>query len=158
VLHTITEWLKNHPVLYPFILFVFAAFVSIYSQEIKRFLHHWPKTAEHSRKSAQQFVTRQLALINALHNDSYHLLIYFADRFILLVIEGFVLMLIVFVIGLVIKIHPKQSLIIWGSLMAGSLIGAVLEVRRVLKQLLNYDQSVTDLQAYLTKLNRQAEE
>ncbi len=150
MLHTITEWLKNHPLLYPFILFVLAAFVSIYSAELKRFLHHWPKTAEHSRKAAQQVVIHRLAILNALHNDSYQLLLYFADKFITLVIEGLGLMVIISVIGLITKIHIE--LIVWVSMMTGSLTGAVLEVRRVLKELVNYDQSVNTLQAYLAKL------
>lgn len=151
VLHTLTEWLKSHTLLYTFVLFLLSAFLSIYSQEIKRFLHSWPRTAEAARRHTLQNVTYQLALLKTLHNDSYRLLLYFADKFTTLIFEWLGLMIILTVIGIVRKARLEPG--IYFGLMAGSFIGTVQDVRGMLVRLARYDESVAKLQQQISELN-----
>jgi hypothetical protein len=151
VLNTLTIWLKAHTLLYPFILFLLSALFSIYSKDIKQFLHSWPKTAQKARQFSQQAATTRLGLLKVLHNDSYQLLLYFGTQFVGLFFEWLFLVFIPFgVIGIVTKKPVELGTYI--AMMGGVFMGVCQEVRGVLVQLRRYDQSVTKLQEEIERL------
>jgi hypothetical protein len=156
VMNTVKDWLLHHPLLYPFILCVFAAFVSIYSQDIKSFLHHWPRAKESVRWFSQDKASRRLRLLEVLHNNSYQLLLYFATKF----IQGVILWVIVAatftIIGLITKSKTAglQALV---GICGGIFFATCQEVRGVLVQLISYDQSVAKLKERLSKLEKEGE-
>lgn len=142
--HALTEWLRNHPLLYPFILFLLGGFLTLYSGDIKRFLHEWPRTKEKARQAGRNKAIFQLELLTSLHNDSYQLLLYFAERVTQVVYWGVFCAPIAIIIGIFSsKVHPLSLLF---GMWAGNVIAESQRVRKVLAQLHSYDKSVAMLQ------------
>ena len=84
-LHSLTDWLGKHTLLYAFALFLVGCFVSLYSAEVKRFLHVWPRTR--LNQAHQNSVRQRLDLMKRLHKNPYNLLFYFAQEFISMIFE-----------------------------------------------------------------------
>src|SRR5580700_7927625 len=78
------------------------------------------------------------------NNNSYQLLLYFATRFITVVFEWVTFAAILTVIGFIAKWKTLNKGI-FISLGAGIFFSACQEVRGVLVQLINYDESVSKL-------------
>ncbi len=144
MLDTLTNWLKAHTLLYTFILFLLSALFSIYSKDIKQFLHSWPKTTEKARQFSQQAATTRLRLLKMLHNDSYNLLLYFGTKFVNLIFQWLFLAIALTVTGAIRRKQFEPGVFI--GLMAGWFMGVCQEVRGVLVQLIRYDQSIAKLQ------------
>jgi hypothetical protein len=154
----LTDWLKDHPFLYPFILFLIGVAVSIYSQNVKRFLHDWPRTKEKKRQVQRNAVTRRLELLKLLHNNSYELIVYLGGRSVLMVYS---LMFIGIVIGtakalnLGVQNHKWAALAgVLAGILSGEFTGALRELHEIFRQLKSYEQSVTQLEQTLSKLEK----
>ena len=76
VLRTSVGWFQGHPLTVSIILFFAAALISIYSTEIKHFLHHWPRTRKALHSSTRSFLTNRVVLLERLHNNAYEVLMY----------------------------------------------------------------------------------
>lgn len=147
---TLKDWLWSHPLLYPFILFVIACAVSVYSQDIKRFLHNWPRTKERSRRFTENDLTKRIVLLMKLHNNSYQLLLFMVYK-----ITNYVFTCIltsILVIGIGVITHEKS---IRGSIFGvafGLFVGVCFDLRTTVNQLYRYDEAVADLQKQRSKL------
>jgi|SRR5579872_1178610 len=153
VLNALKNWLWTHSLLYPFVLFALAAFVSIYSQDIKAFLHHWPRTKERWRKVKEKELIDRLALLKRLHNDSYQLLVYLTDQLIGLVFTCVITSLVLMIFNGI--VHDTKNTVgeikgVW----VGIALGMGQNIKGVLKELSNYNSTVARLQQRLAKLPR----
>jgi uncharacterized membrane protein (DUF106 family) len=150
MLHTITDLLKNHQLLFTLVLFVLSALFSIYASEIKQFLHNWPRTKERARKARENDLVERLALLKILHNDSYQLIIYLVNRFTGLIFSWLKAMAVLILIEIVSRTPLNQGLV--EGVVIGLVTGECYYVRVVLKELGNYDETVRNFQQRLSDL------
>jgi hypothetical protein len=143
-MHLLTEWLKGHTLLYTFILFLISALFSLYSQDIRRFLHEWPRTKAKALKTRRDAAIRRLELLSLLYNNSYQLLLYFATQFVQMIFGWLIWAAILTVIALFSKTQVSRGVVF--GVFAGLFIGRLQEIRGVLVQLTRYDRSVATLQ------------
>jgi MFS family permease len=143
------DWFGRHPLLYTFLLFLIACFVSIYSSDVKRFLHEWPRTKVKARQANRLVVTQRLELLNHVHGNSYNLIFYFALQFIEMVFEFLLLAIVATILAKVAAIKSLSGVMF--GLFCGAFVGRCYTVRGVLKQLSNYDHSVSELQRQLAE-------
>jgi hypothetical protein len=143
-MNTLTDWLKNHQLLYTFILFLLSAAFSLYAKDIRRFLHEWPKTKETARQVKRDKAAERLRLLQLLHNDSYQLLLYFSIQFMQIVLGCLISAAILFVISLF-REKPFLTGIYVGA-WAGIFLGRLDNLRSVVSQLTRYDSAVAGLQ------------
>jgi|HubBroStandDraft_6_1064221.scaffolds.fasta_scaffold223624_2 hypothetical protein len=141
----VPDWLNHHQLVLTISFFLISLVVSIYGQDIKRYLHEWPKTKEKVRQAKQRAAIQRVALLNQLHNNSYALLLYFAIQFIRLIFEWLALAI---VFSLLIGFHvvTQRAVASFLGLLAGAFFGMCDKVRKLLAQLTNYDESVKELQ------------
>ena len=140
--HRLIDWVGNHQLLYTFILFLLAAALSIYAQDIRLFLHRWPRT------KVQEFnrnrISERLKLLRSINGSAYHLLFYFALQFLQMVLE-FLLLAVGYTIYSALGPGTARMTILI-ALFSGAFIGRCNSVREVMKQLSKYDQSVSALE------------
>jgi hypothetical protein len=147
VLDTLTNWLNAHQLLVGVALGAFfSAFFSTYAQEVKQFLHSWPKTTEMRRQGRRNQATNRLELLKTLHNDSYHLLLYFGLKFFSLILWWLILAIVLGVIGIIKHLEPRSFILLIGGMMVGVFMGKWQEVSGVLWQLTSFDESVEKLE------------
>jgi ABC-type multidrug transport system fused ATPase/permease subunit len=80
--HPITathDWIVAHPVAMMFILFALSGLLSLFAQEIKRFLSTWPGRTLNS--ATRKNLTNRLNTLENLNQNPYMLLIYFGLMF-----------------------------------------------------------------------------
>jgi hypothetical protein len=155
MLHMLVEWFKNHPLLYPFILFLLAAFISVYTSDIKQFLHNWPRTKERARRAREHDLTERLVLLKTLHNDSYQLVIYLTSRLIHLAFSYLNAVILLIVVAIVSRTHIDAAMV--EGVVTGLVMGECYWVRGVLKELSNYDETVATFQERLAGLTLSGE-
>jgi hypothetical protein len=153
VLHALKDWLWGHPLLYGFILFALSLLGSIYSQEIRAFLHSWPRTKEHRRRVKQTELSSRIELLKKLHNDSYQLLLFLAGRIAGDCFKALVLVILMLVASGFTKIKPQPGTYIW--LLCGWFTGMFQWLNGVMKQLHDFDATVATLQSQLSELKRE---
>ncbi len=150
----IAGWLKNHSLLYTFILFLISAAFSIYSKDIRRFLHEWPRAKEKKRQVQRKAVSRRLELLELLHNNSYELILYIADKVVLMV-YGLIFFFVI--VGASKTLHKWATLAaVLSGILSGEFIGALQEMHEIFGQLKSYEQSVATLQLTLSVLEKEA--
>jgi len=148
------DWLRNHPLGYPAILFVLACIVSIYAGDIKRFVHKWPgKTA---RAAVRNSTAQQLELLKHLQpGNAYNLLFYFASQFIGFVFQSLGIIVVANIVSAVKYWHISADT--YFSLVAGLFCGRCNTVRKLLVQLGRYPESTAELEKRLADLRKPAE-
>jgi hypothetical protein len=72
----IPDWLTAHPIAFALGLFALSAVISIYSKEIKTFLHTWPRNKV--RAGFLSLNRNRLSTLQHLHNNPYGLVLYLA--------------------------------------------------------------------------------
>jgi|SRR5437667_1507601 len=150
-MHALIDWLQNHPVAYPAILFVLACIVSIYAGDIKRFLHQWPRTT--LRAAARNSTVQRLELLKSLQpGNAYNLLFYFALQFIGFVFESIAIIIVANIVFA--AAHWKVAAGTYFALIAGAFCGRCNTVRKVLAQLGEYPQSVAELEKQLADVQK----
>lgn len=151
MLQTLTQWPSTHSVLFTIILFVFAALISIYSEDIKYFLHHWPRTKENARKGKEGFLKDYLSLLKRVHNDSYQLTLYLATRIIRMLLYG---MIVALVIPLTIAgfQHVPLAPTTYLGMCVGWLGGMFQGLNKFLRELNHYDVTVANIEQALSQL------
>lgn len=152
VFQALKDWAWAHPLLYPFILFVLACLVEIYAKDIRSFLHHWPRTNERWRNVKEKDLVNRLELLKTLHNDGYRLLIYLVSRAIGLFFSCFLTSFVVLVYAVL--IHERNRGALADGVSFGLIVGTLYDVNGVLKQLINYDETVVDFQKRLSVLKQ----
>ena len=150
MIHTLKDWLWAHPLLYSSVLALLSALVSIYSQEIKRFLHNWPRTAARMRQSVERDLTDEISLLRRLHNNNYELTLYLSRSFTTVVLSWFQ-SVILYVAVLLIGNHPLDFKPL-ESMFATVLVIISLRARSILKKLYDYNVAIEDLQSRLAKV------
>lgn len=145
---TLKQWPSNHSVLFTIILFVLAALISVYSQDIKRFLHDWPNTKAKIRGMRQQRLQARLDTLNRLHDNSYQLLLFVVWKASKILFDMAVFGMVLFAISLYTKIEltPKMYL----GYFIGSLVGLFGSIKETTESLHKYTESVNQIQAKLT--------
>jgi hypothetical protein len=135
------DWIATHPVFTMFALFFASGLISLYSREIKGFLHFWPIRT--LRAANLNINTKRLYLLDSLHNNPYNLLIYLALEVTSYIESMFYWSLIVLMWNLIFYHHIPS----WNFLPAilGTGIGKATQVSFVLKQLWNYDNETDQL-------------
>lgn len=151
--NSLKDWLWHHQLLYPFILFTLAAVVSIYSQDIKSFLHRWPRTKEHARRAKENQLGNRIQLLRALHNDSYQLLLYLSRRVIHDCYAGIRFIAVLYVVCLLVKTHTKPGFYFY--FLGGWLTGTLQLLNGVLRELDDFDATIVKLQLKLSELKRE---
>ena len=134
-LNWLIGWLSGHPLLYGFVLFLISCVVSLYSNEIKRFLHVWPKTK--LSEAHQSAVRQRLDLMKRLHKNPYNLIFYFAQEFISMIYEWLVLAVLFTIASSIWKQIPPASFI---PFCIGALTGRCQRNRTMLNQLAHYEE------------------
>ncbi|HEV8524854.1 MAG TPA: hypothetical protein VGQ71_10170, partial [Terriglobales bacterium] len=74
-MQAVVYWLQNHPLAVAFALFVLSCVVSLYAAEIRFFLTKWPRNK--LREATLNRAKSRLRTLNMLHENSYHLLLWF---------------------------------------------------------------------------------
>jgi hypothetical protein len=145
----VKDWLWAHSLLYPFLLFVFAALVSIYSREIKTFLHEWPRTTEQLRKYKTNRILSYMALLKSLHNNSYELVLYLAKR----LLHDCYIAMIWFGVFVTAASWLRRPNSVWfgGLFIGGWLTGMFQALTKVTKDLSNYDVTIKRLEQKLAQ-------
>ena len=140
-LSTVHKWFIQHPIWLNVILGVAFFALSMYSKEIRLFLHFWPRKKLHSN---DRILTGQrLQTLERLHNDTYALVLYLAvaitNTFVSAVVWNAI------ALGLwVLFIHTKPSFSLWTIVLA-AFIGRIMQVNMILKELCTYEKSIADI-------------
>jgi hypothetical protein len=143
----VSDWTTAHPIAFTLILFVLGIIISIYSAEIKQFLHGWTKRTwrQFNRRQAEQ----NLALLRRVHNNSYELQLYvlgslahFARQ---AVLWNFIALVIV--LGF---LHQPYTSSVWG-IFGGFVIGWATRLEQLIIGLRNFDRNVAALQNEIRK-------
>jgi hypothetical protein len=151
VQQALTGWLKSHTLLYPFVLFLLSALFSIYSQDIKKFLHEWPRVKRRAHQDALRAATDRIELLTRLHNNTYELILYFATYGENLVFKAFVYGALLTLLSLL--PHGKlEPVPLYVGMMVGAVFGAWRDVRPVLMQLNRYEHSIAELKQKLLRI------
>lgn len=127
-----------------------AALISVYSQDIKRFLHEWPNTKEKVRKAREQRLIARLALLNRLHNDTYRLLLFVVWKTSRILFDMAVYGMVLFLGSVYTKVQLKPGMYL--GYFIGSLVGLFASLRDVSDSLYDYDESVKKIEAKLATL------
>jgi hypothetical protein len=151
-MHALLDWLRNHPVGYPAILFLLTCIVEIYAGDIKRFLHKWPRTT--AQAAARNSTIARLELLKSLQpGNTYNLLFYLAFQFITFVFQSLGIIIIADIVS--VAKHWNISAGIYFAMIAGIFIGTCNTVRKVLWQLDSYPESVARLEKKLADAETQ---
>ena len=137
----IHDWIATHSVTMMFVLFAASGLISLYSKEIKGFLHVWPIR---TLRAANLNVNRKrLQLLESLHNNTYNLVIYLALSVTSYIDAMFYWFLIINMTSLVFSHHVAT----WSFLSAilGVGIGKTTQVSIVLRELWSYDKRTQEL-------------
>lgn len=136
----ISRWHEAHPTGFELTLFLLACLVSVFSSAILGFLKSFPRKQRAVRYRKDVY---RIQLLNLLHNDSYQLLLYVLSEVVWGVTTALLwsLFLIAFQLGLAHKIDSSSL----GSITVGILLGKAIQMRSVLAQLHNYEDSIEKL-------------
>jgi hypothetical protein len=140
VWQTLKEWPSTHSVLFTIILFLLAALISVYSQDIKRFLHDWTNTKQTIGKMRERNLTARLSLLKTLHNDSYRLLLFVVWKASHILFEMALFGMVLFLVSVYTKVQLKPSAYLGYFL--GSLVGLLASIQGLTASLYKYDESV----------------
>jgi hypothetical protein len=132
-------WLRLHPLTITLVLFTIGCLVSLYATEIKDFIRHYPKNR--FRSYVVNDAKRRLELLRSLHNNSYSLLLYIASALVEGVWFAFYVQIGYSIISASLFHSPSPS---W-SLFIGGLVGTVIKLRLMLRELRDYEHSVDHL-------------
>jgi hypothetical protein len=154
VLQTLKAWPSTHSVLFTVILFLLAAFISVYSQDIKRFLHDWPNTKEKIRKARERELTARLATLKTLHDDSYQLLLFVVWRVSKTSFEMAAFGMALFFVSLYLNVQLKPTMYLGYFL--GSLVGLFGFIKGITVSLYKYDESVKEIEEKVARLRQPA--
>jgi hypothetical protein len=158
VLHTLKTWPTDHPLLYPFLLFLLGAMLSglfsVYAQEVKHFLHHWPRAKKRAFEVALNTAMYRLAILKRLHNDSYQVLLYFWSKVDYILYEAFLNGLLIYTVRIFPTGREYVSWWLFGGLVFGAVFSCWWEARWVLRQLLKYEESVQKLERSITEMQQ----
>lgn len=139
-------WCHDHTLTVALILFVLSCLISIYSTEIKHFLHHWPRTRAGFVRLIRNKAENDLRLLNDVHNDVYQLVFYVIWAFVNPLVMGIYYTIGTYVVVLLLPKHQPISSKVIFAYIGGFVLGSLIEVRRTLKRLQDYDASVKTLQ------------
>lgn len=133
----VSNWITAHPIAVTFVLFAIGILVSLYSSEIKRFLHGWTKRKwrDLNRKQA----ANTLALLRRVHNNSYEFLLYIFGRLAHLITQAVWMNLAL--LAFAGFTHASLGTSMW-SIFGGLLIGWAYQLKELIKSLYNYEKSV----------------
>jgi hypothetical protein len=124
-----------------FALFFVSGLISLYSKEIKGFLHSWPIRT--LRTADLNMSKKRLQLLESLHNNTYNLVIYLALSVTSYVDAMFFWFVILSLTDLIIfHTFPKYSFL---PAITGVAIGKTTQVGIVLKELCNYEKRTEEL-------------
>ena len=140
-------WCGEHTLLYPFLLFLASVLVSIYPQEIKRFLHEWPKTKATAHQAKRNILTKRLALLKTLHDNSYMLVFWLALNFVNYIFTCFIVVVVANILALFGKARPSTEVVLY--ICAGVFMGRCNTMRATSVDLSSYDETVTKLEQRL---------
>lgn len=149
-MHTVITWCRNQPVWFAIILFVLTIPLSLYAAELKHFLHSWPRTKKTLRRFSYNRAQSKLKLLKALHQDSYRLNLYvygsllYVFRFSVYLYTGVIL------VSLIFTRHFPTWLSLWGTA-SGILMGRLLDLSDVFKDLEKYERAVTRLEREIAR-------
>ena len=134
-------WISGHPVATMLTLFFVSGLISLYSKEIKGFLHVWPirTLRAYNRNNS----TRQLRLLETLHNNTYKLVIYLAHSVVSVILSTLSWYVLLTAINLWFSPHPTFAgpwPILWGIT-----VGKALQVSTVLQELGNFETRTAEL-------------
>jgi len=144
-MHSFAEWLRNHPVASFLIPIAVGLLGNVYSGNLKRFLHQWPRSKRTMRAGARNIAITRLEQLKHLHpGNAYNLLFYFALHFIGFVFESLAWVVLVTIVSWV--AHWKVPEGVFFGLVGGVFLGRYNTVRKVLWDLNDYDHSVAKLE------------
>jgi hypothetical protein len=151
-IHFAQDWSRSHTLTVTIILFFLAAFISIYSTEIKDFLHHWPRTRASFRDIARRKTQEELDILNRVHEDPYQLLLYLAWAAIKMIVTS-----LLYAAGAVfsMRFNMRAALPLVVGLVFGECGATLRDVRSHVNKLYNYDSAVAKLEKELQSFDFQ---
>jgi hypothetical protein len=138
------KWIVDHPVVMLFASLIASGLISLYSQQIRGFLHTWPIR---TLRSANLNVNRkQLQLLESLHNNTYNLVIYLALAATSFVGTAFNWLICLNFANLIFSLHFTLQLMLIPAIV-GPIFGKSMQVNIVLRELCHYDKRTAELRA-----------
>ena len=126
------------------ILLVVSGVVSLYSKEIKEFLHTWPIKKLHAND--RNMSQHRLRTLEWLHNNTYNLVLYLALS-VTETVQTAIYWNCAIVVGSLVFFHHVPQYLSFLSKLVGVCIGKGTQVNIVLMELRDYEKSTTRLKS-----------
>jgi hypothetical protein len=135
------DWISGHPVATMLTLFFVSGLISLYSKEIKGFLHVWPiRTLRAYNRNNNR---NRLRLLESLHNNTYQLVIYLALSALSVFLSALTWYALLLPVYFLFSAHPV-FIQPW-SIILGVATGKASQVSIVLRELGNYERRTEEL-------------
>lgn len=149
---SIVDWSGRHPTALALILFALGCVISLYSKEIRKFLHTWPRTSNAIDNISYKMMKHDLAEIEALHNNTYNLVFYALSLFVAGTTRIVVVVGAIYLLNDIAKSPMSTTAVIGLSL--GMFMGRVGDLRRLVDRLINYEKSSAFIKNEIAKYEK----
>ena len=141
-LNAVHNWLIAHPITWSLILLFVSGVVSLYSKDLREFLHTWP--IKKLRASDRNLSRKRLETLEQIHNNTYNLVLYLALAVTDTIKTAIFWNCAIILASLLFFHHVPQDFSLWSAL-SGVLIGKGLQINNVLVDLRNYENVTNGL-------------
>jgi hypothetical protein len=149
----IADWAHQHPTALTLILFVVSCTVSVYGKEIRNFFHNWPRTSKALDTVSYRTMQHDLAEIEALHKNTYNLLLYTLSLFAAGSTRVVIVVAILYTLSSVANSPLSATSVI--GLALGMFMGRVSDLGRLVHRLIHYEESSALLKREIAKYEQQ---
>lgn len=137
MLRQLIEWLYLH--LATLTWGIITVLLSIYGQDVKKFLHSWPRTKATLRAQRAEKYASDLNLVKSLHPDAYKTILYICWNLADIPLHSLYAVILISILDWLIQgrlITSTEILIVCG----GVVVGKAIIVKRITTYLYNYDK------------------
>lgn len=153
-MQSVVTWCQVHSFWFNIILVLIGVFVSIYGQEVKQFMHSWPRTRKTFRSFRYHTAKSHLELLKAIHGNPYQICLYFFRNAVEVALSAVVLTALAAVMygGYFHHLPPLYAL---AAIASGVVMGKLLQMYVAFLHLYNYERTVRrfeqQIQEYVKK-------
>jgi len=151
-----SHWIENHQIAFTLILTAISILIGLYQQEVRRFLHEWPRTRKAIRIFRVNTAKNQLELLSPINGNAYNLNLWVLGK-IVGTAQALLLWNTFFALGTAAATHKLPTGPTFFGVTGGILISEAIQFSRVIWQLHAYEYTSNKLKQKIAKKELKAQ-